>query len=427
MNLLNTEWLKEIPHAPTKISETTVRRWLYFLDFRPKEKGKNYFVDGHEREDVVQHRNEFLNKMEDLCLRCTQWEGEELEIAVHPVLADGEKRTIFIVQDESLFYTNDSVKLSWLCVNENELRPKASGRALHVSGFACECHGFMKAVIDNVEKTSYKIITPGKNNDGYWCNEDLVKQIVDIDGLVKFLHPECNIVYIFDNSQNHHARRPDALWASNLNLSDGGKNTKHLRSTTWNGQVQLMQTADGKQKGIKSILTERNLWVNGLKLDCKPCKENNPPVDNLQCCARRILSECPDFKVDKCWLEETVESLGCSLIFLPKFHCELNFIEMLWGFVKAQLRRQCTFSFKELGERLPFQLDNIPVAFVKKVSRHCIRYMDGYRAGLIGPELDYAVKRFRGHRMIPRESIELIKSEFKMQQEKNLRESFKSC
>ena len=210
MNLLNTEWLKEILHAPTKISETTVRRWLYFLDFRPKEKGKNYFVDGHEREDVVQHRNEFLNKMEDLCLRCTQWEGEELEIAVHPVLADGEKRTIFIVQDESFFYTNDSVKLSWLCVNENELRPKASGRALHVSGFACECHGFA-------------------------------------------------------------------------------------------------------------------------------------------------------------------------------------------------------------------------VAFVKKVSRHCIRYMDGYRAGLIGPELDYAVKRFRGHRMIPRESIELIKSEFKMQQEKNLRESFKSC
>ena len=28
----------------------------------------------------------------------------------------------------------------------------------------------------------------------------------------------------------------------------------------------------------------------------------------------------------------------CSLIFLSKFHCELNFIEMLWGYVKAQLR-----------------------------------------------------------------------------------------
>ena len=174
-----------------------------------------------------------------------------------------------------------------------------------------------------------------------------------------------------------------------------------------------MQTADRKQQGIKSILTERNLWANGLKLDCKPCNENNPKVDNLQCCARRILSECPDFKIDKCWLEETVESLGCSLIFLPKFHCELNFIEMLWGSVKAQLRRQCTFSFKELGERLPFQLDNIPVALVKKVNRHCIRYMDVYRAGLIGPELDYAVKRFRGHKMIPRKSLELIKSQLK--------------
>ena len=66
-------------------------------------------------------------------------------------------------------------------------------------------------------------------------------------------------MFIFDNSQNHHARRPDALWAANLNLSDGGKHIKPLRNTTWNGVVQLMQTTDGKQKGIKTILTESGL------------------------------------------------------------------------------------------------------------------------------------------------------------------------
>ena len=120
--------------------------------------------------------------------------------------------------------------------------------------------------------------------------------------------------------------------------------------------------------------------------------------------------------------------MGCRLLFLPKFHCELIFIEMLWGYIKAQLRRLlCTFSFKDLETRLPEHLDNIPLPFVKRASRHCLRYMDGYRAGLVGPELDYAVKKYKGHRMIPRENLEIIQSEFKKQQDDKLKATFKSC
>ena len=426
MNKLNSEWLKEIPQSPTEISESTARRWMYFLGFRQKVKGKNYFVDGHEREDVVQHRGEFLGSMEDLCQRCHVFSGDSMDLVTQPILMNGQKRVVIIVQDESIFYTNDSILLAWLVVNETYIKPKSTGQSQHVSAFTCDCHGFMKALINGQWKTSYKIITPGKNSDGYWTNDDLVKQIEDIDELVKYLHPDCDIVYLFDNSQNHHARRPDALWADNLNLSDGGKNTKSLRDTTWNGAIQHMQTQDGKQKGIKTILMERNLWVEGLKLDCKLCKEKSPPPDNVQCCARRILSQCDDFKVDKCWLEETVESLGHRLLFFPKFHCELNFIEMIWGYVKAKLRRMCTFSFSDLKKRLPELLDRIPLPFVKRASRHCLRYMDGYRKGLIGPELDYAIRKYRGHRMIPPENLELIKEEFKKQEEQKMRNSFKA-
>ena len=32
---------------------------------------------------------------------------------------------------------------------------------------------------------------------------------------------------------------------ANLNLNDGGKNTKALRDTFWNGTIQKMQTHDG--------------------------------------------------------------------------------------------------------------------------------------------------------------------------------------
>ena len=47
-------------------------------------------------------------------------------------------------------------------MNENELRPKSSGRALHVSGFACDCHGFMKATINDTVKNPSKLSRPGR-------------------------------------------------------------------------------------------------------------------------------------------------------------------------------------------------------------------------------------------------------------------------
>lgn len=57
-----------------------------------------------------------------------------------------------------------------------------------------------------------------------------------------------------------------------------------------------------------------------------------------------LLNAQPDFAAQKEWLEETVESSGHEIIFLPKFHPELSFIEMMWEFVKTQLRRSCTFT-----------------------------------------------------------------------------------
>ena len=61
------------------------------------------------------------------------------------------------------------------------------------------------------------------------------------------------------------------------------------------------------------------------------------------------------------------------------------------------------------------------MAFVRRALDHCFRFMDGYRKGLTGPMLEYAVKKYKSRRRLSSslllESVEkryLIKEETMM-------------
>ena len=70
---------------------------------------------------------------------------------------------------------------------------------------------------------------------------------------------------------------------------------------------------NGNIKGIKSILEERNLWVEGMLL-----KD-----------ARILLKTQSDFLEQKSWLRETVESDRLVVEFSPKFHPKFNPIKRI--------------------------------------------------------------------------------------------------
>ena len=154
--------------------------------------------------------------------------------------------------------------------------------------------------------------------------------------IFKILHPGCDGLFLFDNSQNHRSLPSDALRASALNLSDGGKNVQKQRSGWFiddNGIriTQTMQRPDGVQKGVRTILKERGLWTTALKL----------PE------AREFLGQQPDFLSQKSWLQETLGSDDSFFLdFYPKFHCEFNFIELYWGAAKAYARRNRDYRFE---------------------------------------------------------------------------------
>ena len=162
---------------------------------------------------------------------------------------------------------------------------------------------------------------------------------------------------------------------------------------------------------------------------CVSCRGHTEKDDpSVTFCLYHILSNEPGFKSQKSWLSETVEKYpGCQLIFYPKFHCELNFIEMVWAWAKAHHRSTCTYKYNDLktGPLVTFD-ELMPISFVRKAFDHCLRFMHGYRSGLVGPVLEYAVKKYKSHRRLsPNIRLDEIASEFAEKKAKKM--TFKRC
>ena len=114
------------------------------------------------------------------------------------------------------------------------------------------------------------------------------------------------------------------------------------------------------------------------------------PKFQILCCASYVLSQEADFLEQEEWLAEVVKKAGFNILFYPKCHCELNYIELVWGWTKSYHRRTCTYNYKDLKRDLPKTLSETwPIADFKRFFRYCLRFMSGHREGLEGPLLDY--------------------------------------
>jgi hypothetical protein len=70
--LLTTSFLKA--HGLESMSFTTAWRWMRLLNFKYDSRKKSVYVDGHERDDVVENRKEFCKRyLTELEPYCRQW------------------------------------------------------------------------------------------------------------------------------------------------------------------------------------------------------------------------------------------------------------------------------------------------------------------------------------------------------------------
>jgi hypothetical protein len=333
---LNATILPDLGITTTKpLCVRTARRWLIKLGWRHTAIKKGVYMDGHERSDVVAYRNDvFLPAMAKFETRMAQYDGPQLTHS-KPKLAEGEREIIPCFHDESTFYAYEEGRSAWLRKGEQPLRKKGKGRNIHVSAFINPETGRLVRLDENgnVVQDSTKVIYPGSGGDPWWDCAQLMEQMKDAVDIFESQHPGKQALFVFDNSSAHASLPPDALKAFEMNKSDGGKQRKQhdtvIPATNptveQRGKAQKMTLPDGRQKGLQRVLEERGFKVSKLRAKCSPIC----PIENENCCMARLLSQQDDFKNQPSMLENYVSSRGHLCIFLPKFHCELNPIEMV--------------------------------------------------------------------------------------------------
>ena len=377
-------------HNLTSVSICTVLNWMTSFGFKYSPKQKGYYVDGHEREDVVKYREGFVKRFVEKYLpRMTHFSGDHMEVEHPPILNGDEKEIVLITHDESIFKVNDDQKYVRLENDEQMLKPKGEGRGIMISDFMCHCHG---RLIDQ-DDDAQDILKYGQNYDGYWDGMNVAEAAKHAHAISRKLHPGKISLFIFDNSANHLKRADDARNAKRLNLKDGGKNVPKIRDGFFFNEqgdriTHPMQTEDGKQKGLRSILSERGLWRDGMK---KPE-------------ALEVLLKQPDFEPSqlKAYLVEVINSLEDAWVDMyVKYHPEMNFIEMYWGYVKRLVRKRCEYDFQSLCTTVPKCLDEVPIEFIRRAARKSFRYIDAYFKGLSSKQVEFCVKKYSSHRSLP--------------------------
>jgi len=118
---------------------------------------------------------------------------------------------------------------------------------------------------------------------------------------------------------------------------------------------------------MKVILEERGIILPaGKKCECTGFK--CPDKGQTDCCYCQVLYNQPDFTTVESLLETYCKSRGVEVIFLPKFHCKLNFIEQCWGYVK-RIYQHYPASSKEadLERNMLASLESVPLESMKKL------------------------------------------------------------
>ncbi|CAB1119031.1 unnamed protein product [Ectocarpus sp. CCAP 1310/34] len=275
---------------------------------------------------------------------------------------------------------------------------------------------------DDRKFSTYYKFEYGKNKEGYWTGEKMIEHMADVLDLLAVKFPRHRPICFFDWSSCHDCVEEGAPSVTRMNAGYGGvrkgqeiapQNATTILEDTPKLKVGAVQHLTfqqgeypfyepgatdhvGKVKGMKQILFERGLWIPGMtmsggKTGQEPNKKMSMPA---------VLRAQKDFANVDSSLEVLLKRHGGVALMLPKFHCELNPIELVWGRSKWWVRRNCKYTIACLRENVSksYGVHNLSLDIVQKFCRKVANFHAVYDAGLTGAEAVEAQEKCKSHR-----------------------------
>ena len=361
-----------------------LRRWG--AKFQPNSQ-RPYF-EGHERSDVVAHREEFISyflNRKDSYYTVTDGKDPVWQIPTR-------KPCILIYHDESTFRSGDISPKRWTIEENTPFFNKGRGRSHMMSDFlvshpsgpffslsSAEFEEAKKKYPNLLHNVDSKYIdyspTAGINigEDAYFDNETVLEQFERMFHMIQFkdAFKDHEIEVVVDNARMHSAKE--------YSLNDFGKGVGGTRCP-----VNSIEYVNNQGKNVKiSCYFSKGVHTGmskGLLLLAKEMKfvvDDSIKLDDL----RLILSSHSAFQ-NTSKLEKLALKYNVKIIFTPKFHCELNPIEGLWCHMKQYVRKRNDQTFSTMLKLIPESRENFSQKQIQlKLIRRFWKVLDAYKTG----------------------------------------------
>lgn len=106
--------------------------------------------------------------------------------------------------------------------------------------------------------------------------------------------------------------------------------------------------------------------------------------------------------------ETLVTERGHIFLLLPKFHCELNPIELVWCMAKNKARENCGYNIGSLRIEVDKALAHVKGENIQRFFRKAEDFIQAYREGEDGEGVEKRVKEIKkSHRRVnlPNENV----------------------
>ena len=152
---------------------------------------KGTFVDGHEREVVVEYCNKFIRRM--VALGFINKANAPTEEVKHALLVGIEQqqeridKTVIFFHDESIYHVNEDQPSFWGDSNTHVLKPKSKGAGIMVSDFVEEREDYLVLTFEQYDQAKLsdshfpfqacQLLEYGDSKEGYWTSDRFMQQI----------------------------------------------------------------------------------------------------------------------------------------------------------------------------------------------------------------------------------------------------------